>query len=866
MAESELTWSQWLEGHEVSEGLIRISPELGKSPWKPSDKDREAAWILYTELRTRITTQPLHYRSGDEETALDSLYKLFELTRKTIEDKGPECRHFATIAIQVLNAHIRPLTAKWHKTKVEGRLRNDDDRRGFRHELQGVRVRLIELCRLLASLAEGDACLDVDSCGSGPGNGGAGKTDTIGQAIPFDRILLVDQVPGGADLLQAEVKGIRERRAGAAPAPNEEPIADLVGLACSGGGIRSATFCLGVAQTLARHGILARVDYLSTVSGGGYFGAFLSSYLNDKDRQRVGLEPGKLPFAEAGRAEPAPIRRLRNNSKYLLKGGLLGQARMVGLLLFGVLVNLITVLPLVVSAVTLTKTAVLLGATPDGFRGLVDTALAVLLVLLLAILLGLPIAYRRWASDRDRVAGYEQAGIRAGFGLVGVGFLGWLLPSAYQGLEDMLSSPGAVLGLFGVLPFLFAGAAFAIGTARIAGRLFLVLAGFAGPLLLLMAYFVLNASVPATWVWVFGLLALSTASIAWLRLVNVNLISPHRYYRNRLAETYLLRSGEETAVDPQPLSSLGSDNPGAPYHLINAAVNLPASKEPGLRGRNSDFFLFSRHYCGSPLLGYCPTGALERKAPSLDLGTAMAVSGAAASSHMGTGTLKGLAFWLALLNLRLGYWLPNPRRLAEIPDGLGPRPFSLWGELLGRMDENGKFVNLSDGGHIENLGIYELLRRRCKFIIAIDGEADPGMSFPGLMTLIRYAQIDFGICIRMDLADLARNDAGCTKAHFALGTIDYGSDQTGYLLYIKSSLTGNERDYIRDYRAKHPAFPHETTADQFFNEAQFEAYRALGEHIGDDLFREELIGKGAQPTLEAWFGSLVSNLLEERIS
>lgn len=686
--------------------------------------------------------------------------------------------------------------------------------------------------------------------------------DTLGAAIPFDRILFDGPVAGSADLLKAEVKAIRERRAGAAPAPNEEPIADLVGLACSGGGIRSATFCLGVAQTLARHGILARMDYLSTVSGGGYFGSFLSSYLNDKDHQRVGLEPGKLPFAEAGRAEPAPIRQLRNNSKHLLEGGLLGQARMIRLLLFAVLANLITVLPLVVSAVTLTKAAILL---PDGFARLADGALLFVTFLFFSLLQwishSLVIAYERWASGRDRVAR-----IRAALGLVGVGFLGWLLPSAYQGLEDMLGSPGAVLGLFGVLPFLFAGAAFAIGTTRIAGRVLLVLAGVAGSLLLLMAYFVLDACVPTTWPWVFGLLALSAASIAWLRLINVNLISPHRYYRNRLAETYLLRRGEETAVDPQPLSSQGSDNPGAPYHLINAALNLPASTEPRLRGRNSDFFLFSRHFCGSPLLGYCPTGALERKDPSLDFGTAMAVSGAATSSKMGTGILKAFAFWLALLNLRLGYWLPNPHRLTEVPDGLGPRPFSVWRELLGGMDQNGKFVNLSDGGHIENLGIYELLRRRCKFIIAIDGEADPDMTFPGLVTLIRYARIDFGIRIRMDLADLVRNDAGYTKAHFALGTIDYGSDQTGYLLYIKSSLTGNERDYILDYRARHPAFPHETTADQFFNEAQFEAYRALGEHIGDDLFREELIGKGAQPTLEAWFGSLVSNLLEERIT
>jgi hypothetical protein len=311
------------------------------------------------------------------------------------------------------------------------------------------------------------------------------------------------------------------------------------------------------------------------------------------------------------------------------------------------------------------------------------------------------------------------------------------------------------------------------------------------------------------------------------------------------------------------LSGLRSANPRAPYHLINAAVNLPASKKPGLRGRNADFFLFSRHYCGSPLLGYCRTEKLQEKDPNLDLGTAMAVSGAAASAYMGATTVKGLAFWLSLLNIRLAYWLPNPKRVAELPKGLGARPFSLWRELFGRIDENGKFVNLSDGGHIENLGIYELLRRRCKFIIAIDGEADPAMTFPGLMQLIRYARIDFGIDIQLELDDLQRNAAGFTKAHFALGRINYGDGHTGYLLYLKSSLTGNERDYILDYQRRNPSFPHETTADQFFSEAQFEAYRALGEHIGDDLFHPELI-KGAgeidEINLESWFGALVRNL------
>ena len=853
-----LTWSDWFEKTGAS-SLMRLSEEQGRQLWQPSEKDREAAWVLYTEIRTRISTQPLHYRSGDEETALDSVYRLFDLTRKTIEDKGPECRHLATIAIRVLNTHIRPLTAKWHKKKIAGRLQNDDDRRLFRHELQTVQSRLVEFCRVLGALAEGDAYPGLDAGGDAD-QSGEDRPDPLGAPVTFDRILLVEKAPGESQIYREEVKSIRDRRGAA----DQVPVDNLAGLACSGGGIRSATFCLGVAQSLARRGLLPRMDYLSTVSGGGYFGAFLSSYLNDAD-PNVGLGDDKLPFAEPGRAEPLPIRQLRNNSKYLLKGGLLGQARMAGLLLFGILVNLLTLLPVLFIALAITKAAALRDVTEQGFHDGVGMVLMVFLGALTLGVLGLPIVYRKWASDRKRIENYEKWTIRIVLFALGIWFLGWVMPWVYHGLRWLTDSPGNVLALFAALPVLLAVAAFAVGSASLPGRVLIALAGVAGPLLLLMSYFALNEWIGTTSGWIIALLLAAGALIVWLWFVNANQISPHRYYRNRLTETYLLRKGKEEAVDPQPLSGLRAARKTAPYHLINAAANLPGSRNPELRGRNSDFFLFSQHFCGSPLLGYCEMDKIAKKDPSLDLGTAMAVSGAAASAYMGTGTVKGLAFWLALLNIRLGYWVPNPKRISEIPDKLGPRPFSLWTELLGGLDETGKFVNVSDGGHIENLGIYELLRRRCKFIIAIDGEADAGMTFPSLMRLIRYARIDLGIDIRMDLGDLRPGSSGFTKAHFVLGEIDYGAGQRGYLLYIKSSMTGNEPDYVLDYRQAHGTFPHETTADQFFSEAQFEAYRRLGEHIGDDLFRPELIGQPVTLTFESWFRSLVRNLFEETV-
>ena len=196
---------------------------------------------------------------------------------------------------------------------------------------------------------------------------------------------------------------------------------------------------------------------------------------------------------------------------------------------------------------------------------------------------------------------------------------------------------------------------------------------------------------------------------------------------------------------------------------------------------------------------------------------------------------------MTLLNVRLDYWTPNPLIINTAKTlrkwrwpNVGPR--YLLKEALGNLNAKGSHVNLSDGGHIENLAIYQLLKRRCKLIIAVDGEADPNMQFGGLVTLIRYAEIDMGITIVIDLDEIRKDKKGLSKSHWALGSIQYGKgedgkEEIGRLLYIKSSLSGDENEYIKAYHKKNPTFPHQPTSDQFFDETQFEVYRALGEHI-----------------------------------
>ena len=165
---------------------------------------------------------------------------------------------------------------------------------------------------------------------------------------------------------------------------------------------------------------------------------------------------------------------------------------------------------------------------------------------------------------------------------------------------------------------------------------------------------------------------------------------------------------------------------------------------------------------------------------------------------------------------------------------------------------------MSDGGHIENLATIELLRRRVKYIITGDGEADPNLRFGSLATLIRYARIDLGIHIDIDVDRIRLGADRRSRGHWAVGRIRYpGDSEPGYLLYLKSSFTGDEDEVVQEYRARKSAFPHESTADQFFDEGQFEAYRALGQHIGESALAH--LPSGDKPFSELfkeWFAAL----------
>jgi len=204
---------------------------------------------------------------------------------------------------------------------------------------------------------------------------------------------------------------------------------------------------------------------------------------------------------------------------------------------------------------------------------------------------------------------------------------------------------------------------------------------------------------------------------------------------------------------------------------------------------------------------------------------------------MGYNTSPLVAFLLTMFNVRLGWWFPNPRRWAWNAKRLRFSLYYLTRELLGTADEDRLFLNVSDGGHFENLGVYELVRRRCKVIIASDAECDECLEFAGLGNMIRICETDFGATIDIDLTSIRQQKDGRSLAHCAVGKIKYNNGSLGYLIYLKATISGDEQVGIAQYRAAHASFPHESTSDQFFTEDQFESYRKLGLHVVQHSFR-----------------------------
>jgi len=351
--------------------------------------------------------------------------------------------------------------------------------------------------------------------------------------------------------------------------------------------------------------------------------------------------------------------------------------------------------------------------------------------------------------------------------------------------------------------------------------------------------------------------------------LNLNALSMHGYYRDRLVQAFLVQKpGKSLAM---PLSQIDATHYGSPYHLISTTVSAPGSRSVQAEHEASaleqasanqddrwlDSFLMSSRYCGSRLTGYVATAEYERRIRGdlnrLTLAEAIALSGAAISPGHSSNRL--VTFLMMVLNLRLGQWLPNP---LAAPTATRPNLLTLLASMF-RHPRKRPYFFVTDGGISENLGLVQLLSRRCRLVFAVDAGHDPRHDFVDLAKAVRTARIHGGVqlvkldgnsfeneiqpgdlslplaCPEIDdgnWRDLQANRCCHTQDHVLLARILYPDAEEGLLVYIKPSLTGDEPLDLLEYRRLNHEFPHEPTTDQVYEPEQVESYRRLGYHIG----------------------------------
>jgi predicted acylesterase/phospholipase RssA len=369
---------------------------------------------------------------------------------------------------------------------------------------------------------------------------------------------------------------------------------------------------------------------------------------------------------------------------------------------------------------------------------------------------------------------------------------------------------------------------------------------------------------------IFGGFLAAALLLGWR--VDINKFSLYMMYRNRLVRAYFGASSARrkphpfTGFDPDDDPQFADMQDQKPYHIINTSLNLVSGEELAWQTRKAASFAFTPRFCGfeMPLMPaqgdnqalrdaqrgtYRPTRQYASKSGVGDddakvrLGMAVALSGAAASPNMGSHSSPPLNFLMTMFNVRLGRWCPNPRKSAWTNSSPAIGLFSLIAELFGMTNADANYVYLSDGGHFENLGIYELVRRRCRLIIAVDVASDKRLAFEDLGNAIRKCATDLhvGIDLCVSRMDLVKGSELC-GASCAAGVIRYShvdpDGVDGTLLYVKPAIVGTENADVLNYRKAHPDYPHQSTADQWFDEAQFESYRALGYHIARSALAE----------------------------
>ncbi|MFJ4778764.1 hypothetical protein [Streptomyces sp. NPDC088762] len=727
----------------------------------------------------------------------------------------------------------------------------------------------------------------------------------------------------------APLDSARERwRTRALELPGRE--AAEVGICVSGGGIRSASVTLGALQALREGDVLAKARYLVSVSGGGYTsGAFQLALASERPPSLAGPRLGTVRDVFApGTPEEDHIRR---HAKYLADSPR-EKLLAAGIVLRGLCVSLgLLALACVVVGVCLGAFYHLVPMTAldrlrtdsnGSFPGLsgqlhgeVRTPLVALVALaaVVSVVASLSRSSRRPPWVRTTVKGIlALAAAVTVFAVVlptVLWFFAWL-----ANREDVFPEGPEGISLFGALTAAATGLGglFTAGKNRVtkvkpdgekagwfSGARSIVTRTGTGWVQTIVVWLVLAL------VAFFGVALLSWSTVyangwsAWWRCglpvlllfcglaVDQTTFSLHPFYRQRLAGAFsvrraVLRDGSVGALpydynaEGTKLSEHGRrvvDGEGAfpqTIFVTSAALSLRNRTAPG---RPAVPFTFSHDYVGGPDTGWVRTTTMESTAHpligrDLTVQSAVAVSGAAFASAMGTQSMAAQRL-LALSNLRLGTWVPNPLYLAKLvergPDWVMPRlprvrrlRYQLQ-ELVGRYSDTSPMLLCTDGGHFDNLGLVELLRLRCRTVYVIDSSGDSPPLATTLAQAVTLAYEDLGVQITFDQEDVLKLVPGSaekvepTEPMAALntrlsasclvkGVIKYPEDvefeagkpgtRLGTIVFAKASLTPDMPYELLSYALKEKAFPRQSTMDQWFDHTQFDAYRELGYHLG----------------------------------
>jgi patatin-like phospholipase len=684
----------------------------------------------------------------------------------------------------------------------------------------------------------------------------------------------------------------RRPPAGEAEQYQDEPSKGMrIGIALSGGGIRSAAFNLGALQALQEKGILERAEYLAAVSGGNYIASALTisaAYAEDE------YDSDKARWS-AGSPEE---RYLRNNTDYLAPGWT-GRVWLGLSVAYGFLLNY---LPFLLSSFLIGR------VIGWGLHHVFDVKLEELrfegiglptswvlrapLALLggclaLALLL---VAWRRvndgfrsvgdYGKSRSEPAASRLIGVAIAIvvilALPGLAALyaassRWLLtdvfgdpPEAFDGAVGRIEA--GALWLVGAL--LVAAAALWLSRRLRARQLMLGLSSLAGaglllvPLLSSLDYSARHGMRSVGDVVVAGI-ALGVIVLMGV-FVHSRRYSLHLFYRERLNSAFALRRvrdakrriiAESIPYDQKlSFSGIGADaGDRMPKLVVCCAVNLTTDEVPA--GRFAESFTFTHDMSGSPLFGYHPTEQFEAEhGPSgtkLTLPSLMAVSGAALSPIMGRFTYPPMRFLMALTNVRLGVWVPSPlheswnaqpdrggtwwrRMWRTVVDGWRePGAYYVLREALGVLRPDDRFIYLSDGGHWENLGVVELLRRHCTHVLCFDASSDVTGSGQDVGRAIALARSDLGVEIELDPRPTIADDEGYAADVAVRGVISYPNrTDEAKLVYAKAVLTKESSWDLHAFRQRDHLFPNHPTGQQMFTNEQFEAYRTLGHAAG----------------------------------